>query len=565
MKQLKKTKQQPKVKIYALGGLGEVGKNTYVLEQNNEILIIDAGIMFPGQKLLGVDYVIPDYTHLIENQHKIKALIITHGHEDHIGGIPFMLRQLKIPKIYAPKLALALIKNKLKEHTLSSSTNIEPIGETSFLKFKNFKVSFVRTNHSIPDSFALVIDTQFGKIVHTGDFKFDFTPIGPETEYHKLSYLGHSKDVVCLLSDSTNSGQSGFTLSEKKVEKSMNEMFSYIKGRIIVATFASNIHRVSQIVKASVKAGRKIAIFGRSMDNTIRIGRELKYINAPRDTFVYPSTLKNLPPEKVTILCTGSQGEPLAALSRIANGSHKQISIRPNDTVIFSSSPIPGNALSINNTINQLAKAGADVITHNPFNDTHTSGHATQEELKFMIQLLKPKYFMPIHGEYSMLKQHASLALECGMKETNCFVMDNGQVLSITKQGASLDGTVTSGIDYVSANIIGGIGKNIIRERQKLSDDGLIIYMANFSAKSRALASKSIIETKGFPLQGDYKMMSNIRRRMDNKLLHLLQNNSNNKNNSLLNIKELLEKDLFDIVYDITKKRPLIIPIIIPV
>ncbi len=549
------------VKIYALGGLGEIGKNMYIIEQGDELLIIDAGIMFPSQELLGVDYVIPEYQHLEENQKKIKALIITHGHEDHIGGIPFLMKTLNVPKIYAPKLAIGLIKNKLAEHKLTKNTTLHDYTEKSLIKFKNFKVSFIRTNHSIPDSFALVIDTHYGSIVHTGDFKFDFTPIGPETEYYKLAVLG-KKNVLCLLSDSTNSGMPGFTLSEKKVEKSINEIFNHIKGRVIVATFASNIYRVQQIVKASIKAGRKIAIFGRSMENTIKVGRELKYINAPKDTFVYPSALKNLREDQVTILCTGSQGEPLAALSRIANGTHRQISIIPGDTVIFSSSPIPGNAPSINRTINQLARAGADVITHSPFTDTHTSGHGGQEELKFMIQLLKPKYFMPVHGEYRMLMQHKSLAIECGIKDQNCFVMTNGQVLSFNKKGASITGEVTSGIKYVDGNSIGEIGNVVIRERRKLSDDGMVVYTANFSTNSKVIEGKTVMNAKGFVLQEDDAIMNTMRQKTDSFLTKLLKSS---QGSNTTNIKTQLEEFISAQIYDKTKRRPMVIPIVVPI
>ncbi len=558
-KKIRIPKQDLDIKIYALGGLGEIGKNMYIIEQGDELLVIDAGIMFPSQELLGVDYVIPEYQHLVENQNKIKALIITHGHEDHIGGIPFLLKTLNIPKIHAPKLAVGLIKNKLEEHRLTKNTSLIDFTEKSIIKFKNFKVSFIRTNHSIPDSFAIVIDTQYGPIVHTGDFKFDFTPIGPETEYYKLAILG-KKNVLCLLSDSTNSGMSGFTLSEKKVEKSINEIFNQIKGRVIVATFASNIYRVQQIVKASIKAGRKIAIFGRSMENTIKVGRELKYINAPKDTFVYPSALKNLREDQVTILCTGSQGEPLAALSRIANGSHRQISVIPGDTVIFSSSPIPGNAPSINRTINQLARAGAEVITHSPFTDTHTSGHGGQEELKFMIQLLKPKYFMPIHGEYRMLKQHASLAMECGMSEQNCFIMNNGQVLSLNKKGASITGEVTSGISYVDGNSIGEIGNVVIRERRKLSDDGMVVYTANFSAEKKEIIGRSVINAKGFILQEDDAIMNTMRQKTDTFLARLLKSS---QRISVATIKTQLEEFINALIYDKTKRKPMIIPIIV--
>ena len=405
-------------KIIPLGGLGEVGKNMYVVTHNDEIIIVDAGVMFPSDDLLGIDYVIPDVTFLKENESKIKALVITHGHEDHIGGIPFLLQMVNIPKIYAPNNAKELIEKKLVERNIVYK-NLFVYDENTVIKTKYFNIEFFRTTHSIPDSHGLAIDTPDGTIVMTGDFKFDMTPIGPMSNLHKMARIGE-KGVAVLMSDSTNALSPGASLSESVVDENLGEIFTANKNnRIILATFASNVYRIKHIMETCRKNNRKIALFGRSMENMVDIAIKCGYFK-DKSIIITAEEANHMKPSEVCLLCTGSQGEPLAALSRIASGSHRQITLMPDDVVIFSSSPIPGNTASVSKTINKLYKKGVKVFT-NSMTDIHSSGHANQEELKLMIRLFKPKYFVPYHGEYRMLKMHADLGVMCGVEKGNTF------------------------------------------------------------------------------------------------------------------------------------------------
>ena len=545
--------------IVALGGLGEVGKNMYVIHHEDEILIIDAGVMFPEDDLMGVDYVIQDVSYLKENEEKIKALIITHGHEDHIGGITFLLQNVKIPVIYAPRIAISLIKNKLEDNHLNYQ-NLETYDKDSVFKFKHFTVEFVNTTHSIPDSFAVVIHTPQGIIFETGDFKFDLTPIGPMADLHKIARIAE-QGVKLLLSDSTNALSEGFSKSESCVDETLNDIISRHHGRVIIATFASNIYRIKHIVETCRKNNRQIVTFGRSMETSIEIAFENGLLK-DRSIFIDANKAKSLKRNEVCILCTGSQGEPLAALSRIANGVHKQISLLNDDLVVFSSKPIPGNAASINRIINKLYLKGVKVFTNEEFSDIHTSGHAKQEELKLMLRLVKPEYFMPMHGEYRMLMSHKALAEDCGIPSDHVLICENGDTVELTNDGVRKGDKVEAGDVYVDGSRIGGISSTVIKERKIMSHDGILLAIVNVNPLTKELLIKPNVTTRGFVMVNEN---ADLIDKIEKKVSSIVRDCFSKGNYSYTDLKGQIILDLSPYISALTGRHPMILPIIMEV
>jgi ribonuclease J len=543
--------------VFALGGLGEVGKNMYCVEHDNTLIIIDSGVRFPESDFPGIDYVIPDFSYLVQNSTKIRALIITHGHEDHIGSVPFLVQKVNIPIIYAPRLAAALIRHKLEEHRVSNRVKIIEIDGDTLLKLGDLKIEFFNTTHSIPDSLGLAIDTPNGRIVTTGDFKIDLTPIGQPLDFHKVARFG-AEGVTLLLSDSTNVEAEGISLSESKVVGAINNIFKETDSRLLVATFASNIHRIQQIVEAAVAYKRKIVIFGRSMERTVMIGRKYGYIRCPESSIIQPEEIRNYKGEELMILCTGSQGEPLAALSRIANDVHKYIKIIPGDTVVFSSSPIPGNTQSVNRVVNALFRRGANVLTNSILTDIHASGHGNKEELKYMLTLVKPKYFMPMHGEYRMLKLHADVAVELGLKRENTFVLANGDVINIYNGECRLGKRVETDDIYVDGKDTSGLSTSVIKDRKILSTDGVVSVLISMDSRENKLLTRPIVVSRGFmhmvESQTFTKEASKI---VENALLELFKGKVN-----FSSIKNTIRNSVSSFIYDKTNRNPMVIPVI---
>ena len=545
--------------VYALGGLGEVGKNMYCIEHDDEILIIDAGIKFPDEELLGVEYVIPDYTHLIKNRDKIVGLIITHGHEDHIGGIPFLLMTCPVQKIYAPRFAKALIEKKLSERRRLANTKIIEIDDNSSINSKYFRVGFFNTVHSIPDSLGVLINTPNGRIVETGDFKFDLTPVGENADYQKMAYIG-AAGVTLLMSDSTNSEVPGFSISEKQVASSIMEIMKKTPKRLIVSTFASNVHRLSQIIKAAKECGRKVCVFGRSMENVVEIGLRMKTIDVPEDTFISPDLVNQTEADKLCIVCTGSQGEQLAALSRIANNTHKFVHIIPGDTVLLSSNPIPGNALNVSGIVNKLVRNGAKVIQNQTFQSLHTTGHASCEEQKLMLQLIKPKYFMPVHGEYTMLKLHAATAVEVGIPKENIFVCANGDAL-VLHEGEVYPSNIRIQTDaiYVDGNDISGLSTSVLKDRKILADNGLVAVVVCIDSRTNKILCKPGIVSRGFIY---IKENQTITKEAETLVYNALQNAMKSKV-TFNDLKNCIRNTLEPFLFKKSNRNPLVIPVIL--
>ena len=546
--------------VFALGGLGEVGKNTYCVQYDDEIIIIDAGLMFPDESILGVDYVIPDYTYLIQNQDKVKALFITHGHEDHIGGIPYLLKVCPIETIYAPRFAAALINKKLDEHRMSNRVHVEVITSESRFTSKHFHIGFFDITHSIPDCLGLAIQTPNGWIMSTGDYKFDLTPIGSNADYQKISYLGEF-GIDLLLSDSTNSEVPGFSISEKQVAKSILGIMEKTRGRLIIATFSSNVHRIHQIINAAIACNRKICVIGRSMENVVQIGLDLGYIRAENDDFIEPGNLDNYPANKLCVLCTGSQGEPMAALSRMANASHRFVTIIPGDTIVFSSNPIPGNATSVNDVVNSLTRLGANVITNSMLNSLHTTGHANKDEQKLMLQLVKPRFFMPMHGEYKMLRMHADTATEVGIPEDHIFICSNGDVVVLRDHQVYLcdSSRIQTNNIYIDGTDSSGIATAVLKDRQVLADNGLVSVIVTIDSRTNTILCRPNIVSRGFifikenqPLLKEAELLvyESLRKRMAQKT-------------TFGELKNCIKETLEPFLYSRTHRNPIVIPVIL--
>ena len=549
------------LKIIPLGGLHEVGKNITVFEYENEMIVVDCGLSFPEDDMLGVDLVIPDITYLVKNQEKLKGLVITHGHEDHIGGIPYFLKQINTP-IYATRLAAGLINNKLEEHKLLRSTEMHIVkqGETIQLG-KYFKVEFIRSSHSIPDSVMLAITTPVGTILHTGDFKVDYTPIdGQLMDFGRIAELGN-KGILALMSDSTNAERKGFTMSESSVGELFDTVFQNCKKRIVVATFASNVHRIQQIVNSAIKYGRKIAVCGRSMINIINTSIELGYIKCPDDIFIDIDMIGTYTDEQLVIITTGSQGEPMSALTRMAAGDHRKITITSNDLIIISATPIPGNEKYVSKVIDDLMQLGAEVV-YSALADVHVSGHACQEEQKLILALAKPKYFIPVHGEYRQLRAHQETAELMGIDKDNIFMLTNGRVLEMNEEEAKFNGSVPSGRVLVDGLGVGDVGNIVLRDRQHLAQDGLIVIVLTMDSQTGEVVAGPDVISRGFVY---VRESENLMDEVKSVVRHEIKKCEEKEIRDWSTIKSTVRENLRDYIFVKTKRNPMIIPIIMEV
>lgn len=549
------TTKESKVSLIPIGGLGEVGKNMTVIKYGNSMLVIDCGMMFPEDDMPGIDTVIPDYTYLVENKKKIKGIVLTHGHEDHIGALPYVLRDLNVP-VYGTRLTMALVKHKLKEARVTADLHEVKAGD--ILNLAPFKAELLRVNHSIADAVGLAIHTPAGLIVHTGDFKIDMTPVDGEVfDFARFSALG-AKGVLLLMSDSTNAERPGFTKSERLVGSSLDENFRNAKGRIIMATFATNVHRLQLAISIAAKYNRKVAIVGRSMVNVVSIATELGYLKIPKNTIVDIDDVKNYPPSKVVILATGSQGEPMSTLTRIANGEHKQLKCTPGDTIIVSALPIPGNEISVSRNIDLLVQNGANVIYDNDA-EIHVSGHARQEELKLVLSMVKPKYFVPVHGEVRMLHKHAAIAQQLGVPLENIFVLENGQVLELSRSKAQLKGTVPTGKIMIDGMGVEDVGNVVLKDRRQLSQDGIMVVIATVDRHGVLVAKPEMI-SRGFVYLKEAEALMEAAK--DVVTEHMAKYEGR-RIRDFSAVKQDIKECVGKLLYQSVKRKPMIIPVII--
>ncbi len=553
------SKSAQKLQIIPLGGLGEIGKNMTVIRVDDEILVIDAGLMFPDEDMLGIDLVIPDISYLIENKDKIKAIVLTHGHEDHIGALPYVLKKINVP-VYGTRLTLGILEGRLKENGVDSS-NLHSVMQGDIINIGCFSVGFIRVNHSIPDAVGLSIKTPVGMIVHTGDFKLDYTPIdGKMTDFRRFSDLGN-RGVLVLMADSTNSEREGHTPSERTVGAAFDKAFHNARGRIIVATFSSNVHRIQQVIDTAVRYKRHVAVLGRSMVNVVNISLELGYITAPEGTLVDIDEIHNYRMEQMVIITTGSQGEPMSALTRMSMSDHRKVGIVPGDTVIISATPIPGNEKLVSKTIDNLMKLGANVI-YGRNQGIHVSGHASREELKLMHNLVRPKFFIPVHGEYHHLVQHARLARELGMPKENIFISENGQILEFTRDKGQVAGKVTAGMVMVDGLGVGDVGNIVLRDRRQLSQDGILIVVVTMNKQTHRVVAGPDIVSRGFVYVRESEAL------MDEataRVRQALERCEDEKVKEWAAIKSNVRDALGRYLFEKTRRRPMILPIIMEI
>ena len=552
--------EKAKVRIIPLGGINEIGKNITVIEYKDDIVVIDCGLKFPDEDMFGIDLVIPDISYLLKNKDKIRGIFLTHGHEDHIGALPYVLRQLNVP-VYGTKLTLGIVETKLKEHGLLGSTELIRVKPRDVIKLNSVSVEFIKTNHSIADSVAIAIHTPLGVVLHTGDFKIDYTPIdGEPMDFGRFAEIG-KRGVLAMMADSTNVEKPGYTMSEKVVGESFERLFSKAKGRIIIATFASNVHRIQQIIDAARLYDRKVAVSGRSMENIVAVATELGYLEFEKDILVSIDQINKYPNDKVVIITTGSQGEPMSALTRMANSEHRKVNIVEGDTVIISATPIPGNEKLVSKVINQLFQKGAEVI-YKSLSEIHVSGHACQEELKLMHSLVKPKFFIPVHGEYRHLKQHGELAISLGMPEENILIPENGGVIEVNRNSIRRNGIVNSGQVFVDGYGVGDVGNIVLRDRKHLSQDGILTVVVTLSKENNSIIAGPDIISRGFVYVRESEgLMDEAKEIVKDVLRECEESNITD----WASLKSKVRDELRTYLYEKTKRKPMILPIIMEI